>query len=180
MSYKTLHRNDVKVMQTFIDTMVGIPKFSYPARQGSAPKPSGDFAHIRLLEEYQIGIPNNIIVDQDDLTTDFRIISPVKLRFRVGVVDTDGLASSMIMHGWTQESMKVAMISAGYGFVRCTPLSDETANLEKEWEARQGFSIELYTTRIFNYTTDNITSVRVAGEYHEGEYLTEIGFEINE
>jgi hypothetical protein len=180
MSYKTIQRDDVKVMQTFIDTMVGIPKFSYPARQGDAPKPAGDFAHIRLIEEYQIGIPNNRIISQDENTTEFQVVSPVKLRFRVGVVDTDGVASSMIMHGWPQESIKQAMIKSGYGFVRCTPLSDETASLEREWETRQGFSIELYTTRIFNYTTDNITSVRGTGKFYKGDYLREIEFEINE
>jgi len=158
-------RADVKALQLFIDTMVGIPQFSYPARQNDAPKPADEFAHIRLLEEYQIGIPNQRIKSQTDDTTTYRTFSPARLRFRVGVVDTDGLPSTQIMHGWTSESMKQLMFSTGYGFISCHPLSNEDTLLEKEWEPRLGFSIELYVTRIFEETVDNITTMVVAGEF---------------
>jgi hypothetical protein len=176
----TIQRADVQVVQTFIDTMVGIPKFSYPARQNGAEKPPGEFAHIRLLEEYAVGIPNNRIASQTELETTFRVISPTRLRFRVGVVDTTGIPSTMILHGWTTEAMKLLMIQSGYGFIRCTPLSNESAKLEKEWEMRQGFSIELYSTRIFEYTTNNITSLRAGGEFVEGSKSYLLNFEINE
>lgn len=179
MSIKTLHRQDVAVVQSFIDTMVGIPKFSYPARQNGSPKPEGDFAHIRLLEEYQVGIPNSMTTAQDDSTTTRRIYSPVKLRFRVGVVDTDGVASSKIMHGWTTEAMKSLMISTGYGFIRCTPISNETAKLEQEWEMRQGFSVELYATRIFEEVVDNITQVSISGQFIEGNFIHSLTTNIN-
>jgi len=149
MTAKSIQRQDLQVMQLFVDTMVGIPQFSYPAQQNNAPKPSGDFAHIRLLEEYPVGIPSTSIKTQDDITTTRRIFSPVKLRFRIGVVDTDGIASSKVLHGWTTEAMKQLMITTGYGFVRCTPISNESAKLEKEWEMRQGFSVELYATKNF-------------------------------
>jgi len=174
-------RQDVQVLQTFVDNMVGIPKFSYPARQNNAPKPSGEFAHIRLLEEYQVGIPNQVIKEQTASDTTFVTISPARLRFRVGVVDTDGTASARIMHGWTTEAMKALMISSGYGFKRCTPLSNEDAKLEKEWEYRQGFSVELYTTRYFEEVVGNITSLEVSGRFVTAaldEYL--LNFDINQ
>ncbi|MCS5549908.1 MAG: hypothetical protein NZ811_00120, partial [Gammaproteobacteria bacterium] len=71
---------DVKVLQKMVDTMVGIPKFSYPARQRNAKKPEGEFAHIRVIEEYQEGIPSQLIHDQDELTTTYRTHSLVKIR----------------------------------------------------------------------------------------------------
>lgn len=172
---------DVKVVQTMIDTMVGVPRFSYPARQNDAPKPADEFAHVRLLEEYQVSIPTQIIAKQTTDETVFRTISAARLRFRVGVVDTRGDAAVRIMHGWTSEAMKTLMISSGYGFRRCTPLSNEDAKLEREWEYRVGFSVEFYVTRIFEETVNNIRALEVAGVYVTpglDEYL--LNFEINE
>jgi len=158
-------RSDVKALQVMIDSMVGIEKFSYPSRQNEAPKPQDEFAHITLLEEYQIGLPVNGILEQTDEITTYRTISPARLRLRVGVVDTDGVASSKIMHGWTSEAMKALMISTGYGFISCHPLSNEDAKLEKEWDFRQGFSVELYTTRVYDQTVDNILQLEISGEF---------------
>ena len=171
---------DTQVMQAMVDTMVGIPRFSYPARQNNAPKPNGEFAHIRVLEEYQVGIPKQMIKEQTDLETTFRIISPVKLRYRIGVVDTSGLPSSKIQHGWTSEAMKALMISSGYGFIRCTPISNEDAKLEKEWEYRKGFSVEMYTTRIFEEVVNNITSLQISGTFvSDTQESTLLTFDIN-
>ena len=175
----TLHLSDVQIIQTFIDTMVGIPKYSYPARQNNAPKPKGDFAHIRLLEEYPVGIPNTVIHAQDDNTTTNRIYSPTRLRFRIGLVDTTGLASAKIMHGWTTEAMKALMIQSKVGFIKCDPISNESAKLEKEWETRQGFSIEVYKTRVFEEVVSNITSISVSGEFVSGSDSYLIEFDIN-
>jgi len=158
-------RQDVQVVQTMVDTMVGIPQFSYPARQNFAPRPRDEFAHIRMIEEYQVGIPNQRIKSQTDLETVYWTVSPSRLRFRIGVVDTDGYAATRIMHGWTSEAMKSLMIQSGYGFIRCTPLSNEDAKLEKEWEYRQGFSVDLYTTRYFEETVNNINSLEISGAY---------------
>tara|TARA_R110000764_G_scaffold147292_1_gene235158 strand:- start:12190 stop:12729 length:540 start_codon:yes stop_codon:yes gene_type:complete len=176
----TPDRADVMVVQAMVDTMVGIPKFSYPARQREAVKPSGEFAHIRLIEEYQVGIPAQKIVEQTNETTTFYTYSPVRLRFRIGVVDTTGLPSSKILHGWTTEAMKAQMISSGYGFIKCDPLSSEDAKLEKEWEYRKGFSVELYTTRVFQEVVDNISQLTVTGSFVD-EALTEhlLNFNIN-
>lgn len=176
----TLQRSDVQVIQTFIDTMVGIPKYSYPARQNNAPKPEGDFAHIRLLEEYPVGIPNARVFSQDAFTTTTRIYSPTRLRFRIGVVDTNGIASSKIMHGWTTEAMKALMIQSKVGFIKCEPLSNESAKLEKEWETRQGFSIEVYKTRVFEEVTNNITTMTISGEFAEGLETYLLNFDINQ
>lgn len=164
---------DVKALQLMVDSMVGIQRFSYPARQNDAPRPKGEFAHIRLLEEYQIGIPIRRIAAQTDETTTYRTVSAARLRFRIGVVETTGIPASKIMHGWTSEAMKALMISTGYGFVRCTPLSNEDTKLEKEWEFRQGFSVELYVTRVYDEVVDNITSMTITGEFYSdtGELL---------
>lgn len=173
-------RQDVQVLQTMIDTMVGKPKFSYPARQNYATKPAGEFAHVRLLEEYQVGIPFAQVTGQTSGETTMSTISPVRLRFRVGVVDTDGVSAAKIMHGWTSEAMKALMLSSGYGFIRCTPLSNEDAKLEKEWEYRQGFSIEMYATRYYEEVLSNITSLVVSGKFVDTdleEYLMQ--FDIN-
>lgn len=169
---------DVRVLQSMVDTMVGIPKFSYPARQRNARKPDGEFAHIRVLEEYQVGIPASNIVAQDDNTTTYRTSGAVKIRARIGVVDTTGLPSSKIMNGWTSEAMKQLMIQTGYGFIKCTPLSSEDSKLEKEWEYRKGFSVELYTTRVYEEVVDNITALQVSGTFIT-DALDSIDIEIN-
>ena len=172
-------RADIQVLQTMVDTMVGIPQFSYPARQGGK-RPEGEFAQISLLEEYQESIPSQTISEQDDDTTTFKTRSLARLRLRVGIVETDGTASAKIMHGWTSETMKALMISSGYGFVSCKPVSLEDAKLENEWEPRQGFSIELYVERTYLEVVDNITQLNISGEFYEGDadaYL--INFTIN-
>lgn len=156
---------DVKVVQTMVDTMVGIPKFSYPARQRGAKKPAEEFAHIRVIEEYQVGIPNQRILSQTDTHTTYRSYGLVKLRVRIGVVDTTGIPSSKIMNGWTSEAVKALMIKSGYGFIKCEPLSSEDAKLEKEWEYRKGFSVDFYVTRSYDETVDNITSMVISGEF---------------
>lgn len=181
MSNLTPDRVDVKVLQSMIDTIVGLPGFSYPARQNNSgfdqTKPVGEFAHIRLLEEYPIGIPNNQIYSSTDEEIVYKIYSPAKLRFRVGIVDTTGLPSSRIMHGWTSEAIKTIMLKTGYGFVSCKPISNEDAKLEKEWEYRKGFSIEMYVTRTYMETTNTITKMSVGINYIDknlDEYLSTI------
>jgi hypothetical protein len=157
--------------------MVGIPKFSYPARQNNAPKPSNEFAHIRLLGEYPVGIPKQVITEQSEETTTYTTYSAARLTFRVGVVDTTGIPSSKILHGWTSEAIKALMISTGFGFIKCTPLSNETHLLEKEWETRQGFSVEFYVTRKYEEVVDNITSMNISGRFFEEPYLS--NFDVN-
>jgi hypothetical protein len=157
-------RQDVQAVQSFIDTMVGIPKFSYPAKQ-NAPRPKGEFAHVQLLEEYQQSIPAAYIKDQDDLTTTTHYKSLARLRFRVAIIETDGIASTKIMHGWTSEPMKALMNSLEYGFIGCSPISIEDAKLEKHWEPRQGMSLDLYVTRTFEEVVDNITAVTISGKF---------------
>ena len=85
------------------------------------------------------------------------------------------------MHKWTTEAIKALMISTGYGFIKCRPLSNEDALLEKEWEFRQGFSIEMYTTRIFEEVVNNITALTVSGEFiTPGLDTILLNFEINQ
>ena len=69
------------------------------------------------------------------------------------------------MGGWTSEAMKALMIETGYGFIKCEPLSSEDAKLEKEWEYRKGFSVEFYTTRVFEEVVSNINSVSISGKF---------------
>ncbi len=171
---------DVKVVQKMVDSMVGIPKFSYPARQREAKKPKEEFAHIRVLEEYQKGVPNTVISAQDELTTTFQTHSLSLIRVRIGVVGTSGIPSSKIMGGWTSEAMKALMIESGYGFVKCEPLSNEDAKLEKEWEYRKGFSVELYVTRVYEQTVNNITSLEISGKFVEGDFVHQLNININE
>jgi hypothetical protein len=171
---------DVLVMQKMVDLMVGIPRFSYPSRQRDAKKPQDEFAHIRVLEEYQEGIPTQTIKSQTDTTTTYRSYGLVRLRYRVGVVDTTGIPSSKIMNGWTSEGMKAEMIRTGYGFIRCEPLSSEDAKLNKEWEYRKGFSIEMYVTRVYEEIVDNITSLTIGGSFiTEGLEEVLLTYEIN-
>lgn len=176
----TPDKADVRVLQKMVDTMVGIPKFSYPARQREAKKPKDEFAHIRVIEEYQEGIPNQVTYAQDELTTTFRTHSLSKIRVRIGVVGTSGIPSSKIMGGWTSEEMKALMIETGYGFIKCEPLSSEDAKLEKEWEYRKGFSVELYVTRVYEEVVSNINSVVISGKYVEGEFVHQLNININE
>jgi len=173
-------RADIKALQTFIDTMVGIPKFSYPAKK-NAPKPKDEFAHIALLEEYQVGIPKQEILEQSDTETTYRYYSPAMLRFRVGIIETDGINSTKIMHGWTSEAIKELMKSTGYGFIRCQPVSLEDAKLEKFWETRQGFTIDMYATRTYEEVVSNITSMIISGVFiNDAVEEVLLNFEINE
>ena len=170
----TPDRLDVQVMQAMIDEMVGIPQFSYPARQRLAKRPKEEFAHIRVLTEYQIGIPSRVLTSETALAQTYKTVSATRLRYRVGVIETTGIPSTKIMHGWTSENMKNLMISSGYGFKSCYPLVGEDALLEKEWEYRKGFSIEMYTTRTYEEVLDIMTGVQISARFVEGdntEYL---------
>lgn len=165
----TPNQADTRVLQEMVDTMVGIPKFSYPARQNNSgmpqDKPANEFAHIRIIEEYPEGIPTNVVLMQDEFTTTLRTYAAVRVRARIGIVEATGIPSSKIQNGWTSEAMKALMIKRGYGFVRCTPLSSEDAKLEKEWEYRKGFSVDFYTTRVFDEVVDNICNVTISGKF---------------
>jgi len=90
---------------------------------------------------------------------------PSRLRFRIGLIEKTGLVSYKIMHGWTSEAMKALMIETGYGFIKCDPIVNEDAKLEKEWELRQGFSLEVYATRVMKEVVDKLTSVTISGEF---------------
>ncbi len=57
------------------------------------------------------------------------------------------------------------MLSTGYGFVRITPLSSEDGKLEKEWEYRKGFSVDMYVTRVFEEVVSNIDQITMSGEF---------------
>lgn len=155
---------DIRIAQAFVDLLVGIPKFSYPAKK-NAPRVNGPFAHIQLLEEYQESIPNNYIFSQTKDTTTFRTESLARLRFRVVLIDDEGINSPKIMHGWTREDVKTLMISSGYGFIDIKPISLEDAKLETQWEDRQGMSLEMYVTRVYEETVNNITSLQISGKF---------------
>jgi len=157
-------KQDIQAMQLFVDSMVGIPKFSYPAKK-DAPRPANEFCHIQLLEEYAVGLPVKTWFSEDATSTTYRVRAMSRLRFRLGIVETEGIASTKIMHGWTSEAMKGLMISTGYGFCKCEPISIEDAKLEQFWEARQGFSVELYVERVYTETIDFIETLIVTGEY---------------
>ena len=155
---------DVQAMQLFVDTMVGKPKFSYPAKK-DAPRPADEFCHIQLLEEYAVGLPVKTKVSEDDTSTTYKVRAMSRLRFRLGIVETNGIASTRVMHGWTSEAMKALMIQTGYGYCKCEPISIEDAKLEQFWESRQGFSVEVYVERVYTETIDFIETLIVTGEY---------------
>ena len=178
---KETTNKDVKVCQLFIDQMVGIPRFSYPAKK-NAPRPDSEaFAHIQLLEEYQASIPSSRILLQTDEETTIEHNSLSLLRFRIGVVDTDGTVATKIMNGWSSEAIKALMFSTGYGFVMCMPISLEDAKLETIWGTRQGLSLEMYVTRTFTDVVSNVSALEVTGEISDpnGE-LIESEFNVNE
>lgn len=173
-------RADIKALQVFVDQMVGKAKFSYPARQGGK-RPTKEFCTISLLNEYQESVPAQYEYSSTDTTITYRTRSLSRLRFRIGIVDTDGVASTKIMNGWTSNAMKALMHSTGYGFIRCYPISLEDAKLEKEWEPRQGMAVEMYVTRTYEETVDTIKSLVVSGSYISDtldEFLLNI--EVNE
>ncbi len=171
---------DVRVVMQMVDSMVGIPKFSYPARQRDAKKPKEEFAHIRVLEEYPVGIPSRKMYSQDETTTTYRTYSPVRIRVRIGIVGTSGIPASKVMGGWTSEAMKAIMIESGYGFIKCDPLSNEDAKLEKEWEYRKGFSVELYVTRMYEEVVSNIDLVTVTGDFVEADFVHKLNINLIE
>ena len=70
--------------------------------------------------------------------------------------------------------MKELMIATGYGFVSCHPLSNEDAKVEKEWDFRQGFSVEMYTTRIYEEVIGHISEVYATGRYVQSPEVQDI------
>jgi hypothetical protein len=159
-------QGDIRAVQAFIDTMVGIPRFSYPAKR-NAPRPRGPFCSVQLLEEYQESIPAQHLRSQTTTNSVYWTKSLAKLRLRILMVDTQGVQSIQVMHGWTKDVIKEMMISSGYGFIKIEPISLEDALLEKEWEDRQGFSLELYVTRTLEEEVDNLTGLTISGKYYE-------------
>lgn len=159
-------KEDIIATQAFIDTMVGISKFSYPANQ-NGPRPDNEFATVKLLEEYQVGLPvHKILNDSDPDFTEYQVQHLARLRLRIGIKDTNGVASTKIHNGWTREDIKSLMMETGYGFIGCEPIGIEDAKLEKVWEPRQGLALELYVTRTYIYSIDNITSMVINGEFY--------------
>lgn len=171
------NEGDIKALQVFIDTMVGIPRFSYPARQ-NGDKPEGAFCTISLLEEYQDSIPAQYEKSCTEDTITYQTNSLARLRFRINLVETDGTAGSKIMHGWTSNTIKELMKSTGYGFIRCFPISLEDAKEEKVWEARQGMAVEIYVTRVYEEIVDTIRHLTVNGRFI-ADNLDEILLTIN-
>lgn len=187
MDNKTV--NDVKVMQIFVDALVGIPKFSYPGKR-NVPRPKGEFCSVHLIEQYPIGLPItkklNDYYHEDDLNketvigSDYEELAAVKLRYRLVLYRSDGEAAIKISNGWFREEITQLMISTGYGFSKCRTISLEDALLEKSWEKRVGFSVELYTTRRIVKRTGNIDRVTpITGLYEEGLNSTLLKIEIN-
>lgn len=172
-------RSDIQTMQRFIDTLVGIPRFSYPARQ-DGDRPEDEFCAISLLTERPIGMPFKKITKQTDEETITTTYVPSVLRFRVGIVETDGQASTKILSGWHRETIKALMIETGFGFNAIRPISLEDAKLEEFWEARQGVSIDMYVTRTEEEVVSNLTGLVITGEFIEGDMsISAIKYNIN-
>jgi len=173
-------------MQVMIDTMVGIPKFSYPAKK-NAPRPDKEFCSIQLIEQYPQGIPISQKEEDllDPITGDIvgvvrSMVVATKLRFRILMTDTTGLPAIRIQAGWSSEVMKDLMIRLGYGFCSIKPISLEDALLEKDWEPRQGFSIEMYTNRYYKEEVFNIDYVDpITGNYYKGDIDVPMEIHVN-
>ena len=167
-------RHDVRVMQAMVDSMVNKPKFSYPSRQNSAPKPQDSFCHITLIGEYQVGIPENSIFEQTVDTTTYLTRSAVRLNFRVVFVNAQEEAS-MAMMGWTSEGLKQMMVGSGYGFVKCSAITNEDVLQEREWLPQMGMTVELYTERSYKQTVDNIKQLIIGGSVYADEVENYLG-----
>lgn len=170
-------RSDVQVMQRFMDMLTGQARFSYPARKGDD-RPEGEFCSIALLTEKPVGMPNKSITKQTDEQTTYTTTTPVIMRFRVGIVDTEGEASTKILGGWHRESVKQLMVETGFGFVSIHPISLEDAKLEEFWEARQGVSVDMYFVREDTEVVSNITGLVIKGTYHAPD-ATKIALQLN-
>jgi len=167
-------RQDIQAMQIMVDSMVNVPKFSYPAKK-NAPRPKTEFASIQLIEQYVVGLPHRRFIE--DILDEFGNVaqhvyeynSAARLRFRITVVNGLGVASTQIANGWTTETIKDLMKSTGYGYIKCNPISQEDAQLEKNWEDREGFSVELYVTRTHRETLGRLGQViSITGLIYEG------------
>jgi len=178
-----LSRQDEQFMQILIDSMVGIPKFTYPSRR-NAPRPKENFATVALIEQYNIGIPyehtTNIVDDLGEVVgVNVKYYTAVTLRFRIGMYGTDGLPSIKVSSGWSTEKSKALYIKYGYGYLKDTAISLEDELLEKDWNPRQGFSVFISTTRIVEENICIIKSVDpIRGCYIEDGKLVETIFNV--
>lgn len=179
-------RQDIKAMQLFIDEMTHRPKFSYPADK-NVPRPANEFASVKLIEQYVVGLPvRSSSVEVKDNAGNVtgsrnRVSAAAYLRFRIQVVDTLGIASIQIANGWTTSAMRELMIKTGYGYISCKPIGLEDALLEKDWEAREGFSVVLSVTRVHFEELDNIGNIiDISATYYKGLETILMDIDINE
>ena len=156
---------DIRYMQELIDSMVGIPKFSYPARR-NAPRPKSNFCTIALIEQHVIGCPVSTLLEiKDPATLDVighRTIyqTAATLRFRVAVYGSDGIPEVKIVSSWTTEASKAIGFKHGYGYLESHHISLEDELLEKDWNARAGFSVGISTTRTL---TEDVMLIEAVG-----------------
>ncbi len=160
-----MSRADIKFMQRLVDSMVGIPKFSYPAKR-NAPRPKENFCTIALIEQHVIGLPvSSVLPIYKPNTTEVighRTIfeTAATLRFRIGVYGSDGLPEVKIVSSWTTEESKRIQNEEGYGYIMSHHISLEDELLEKDWNPRVGFSVNISTTRV---VYEDITLIQYAG-----------------
>ena len=160
-----MSRLDIKFMQVLVDSMVGIDKFSYPARR-NAPRPKENFCTIALIEQHVIGTPVGTVLEIFKTNTNevighrHQYATAATLRFRIGVYGSDGLPEVKIVSSWTTEKSKAIYKEYGYGYIMSHHIALEDELLEKDWNARVGFSVNISTTR---YVHEDITLIKYAG-----------------
>ena len=176
-------KHDMKVALRLCDLMVGTPKFSYPARQNWNDRPKDPFLTVRFLEEYLVGTPSERFLSEDltAKTITYRQHGPALLRFRISLIhDRWEEIAPKLMHGWGNQAAREFQLATGYGVKTVTTVSNEDSKLENEWVGGQGFSLELYTDRMWDNTYDTIEHLLVDSRRVLGarEYLSQI--QVNE
>lgn len=173
-------RDSVKAMQRFVDTMVGIEKFSYPAKR-NAPRPKKAFCSIALVEQYEVGLPITIRTDIKDINTDevigghYKSISAVTLRYRLSFIGTDGTPALKVKHGWTRQDVIDLMYDYGYGYLHSFPTGLEDRQHEKEWEEGQGMSVLLSGNAVLEECIPDIIVVEpIRGCFIDGGKVIEV------
>lgn len=169
--------NDVLRMQKLVDTVLGMPLYTYPMLKNQ-PKPPGAFAAVKKLGELNPGRDAQLTRHNPDgsytlITEGVRILT-----FQVLFTEGDDLVSRFIS-GFRRQDVYDKMVELELSILRHKPVTNSSLTMETNWEIRDSVLLECMSKRRYEYTETYIDEVYVDGEYHDVDEIIPIDIHIN-
>lgn len=168
-----MFNDDVLPMMKLVDLALQIPKYTYEM-QINMPKPKGQFAAVKVLDEVNPSRDKNEVIQIDEgyinRTTGVRLLKYL-------VVFTEGQpASSKFISAFMRPDIQDLMRKSGLCVLRHKRVENKNLTLETNWEVRESVVVECLVNRTFDSEIEVIEVVKATGEHSEGN--TTIDFEI--